>query len=169
MKKAPGSLAVFRPQTLFSLLLTRFQYNPSRSNCQERTSVKLEELIKKNRTIRAIGFDDAPFERQGNAEVPLAGIVCAGTRFEGMVWGKIQRDGIDATDTVCRLVTDSKFAPQLHLVLLDGLGFGGFNLIDLPQLAARLQLPCVAVMRRPPNIEKVQQALTRLPDTAPAS
>ena len=165
MKKALGSLAVFRPQTLFSLLLTRFKYNPYRSICQECIPVKLEELIKKKRTIRAIGFDDAPFERQGNAAVPLAGVVCAGTRFEGMVWGKVRRDGTDATDTVCELVTDSKFAPQLHLVLLDGLGFGGFNLIDLPQLADRLQLPCVAVMRRPPNLEKVQQALTRLPDT----
>lgn len=123
----------------------------------------LAALIKLRRVIRAIGFDDAPFERGQKAKVALAGVICAQTRFEGMVWGKIQPDGWDATETICQLLIDSKFLPQLHLVLLDGIGFGGFNLIDLPELASRLQLPCVAVMRRPPQLAKMHQAMTHLP------
>ncbi|MEL6496669.1 MAG: DUF99 family protein, partial [Cyanobacteria bacterium J06623_7] len=57
-----------------------------------------------------------------------------------------------------------KFLPQLHLVLLDGIGFGGFNLVDLPALAARLERPCVAMMRRLPNLAKMKQAMSRLPN-----
>ena len=126
--------------------------------------MELAELIRQKRKIRAIGFDDAPFVRHQSKKVPLSGIVCAQTRFEGMVWGEIQPDGWDATEVICQLLIGSKFLPQLHLVLLDGIGFGGFNLVDLPTLAAKLQLPCVAVMRKPPNLTKMTEALSRLPD-----
>ena len=98
--------------------------------------------------------------------MPLAGVVCSGTRFEGLVWGRVRRDGWNATEAVCRLLLPGKFLPQLHLVLLDGLGFGGFNLVDLPLLAARLQRPCVALMRKAPDLEAVHRALARLPGEA---
>jgi uncharacterized protein len=110
-----------------------------------------------------IGFDDGPFPRRRGASVPLVGVVCSGTRFEGLVWGRVRKDGWNATEEVCRLLERGKFLPQLHLVLLDGIAFGGFNVVDLPALAARLKSPCVAVMRRPPNLDAVEQALRRLP------
>ncbi|MBE9047366.1 DUF99 family protein [Pleurocapsales cyanobacterium LEGE 10410] len=126
--------------------------------------MKLEALIRQKRQIRAIGFDDAPFVRHQVAKVNISGIVCANTRFEGMVWGAVQADGEDATETICQLLIGKKFLPQLHLVLLDGIGFGGLNLVDLPLLAQKLQLPCVAVMRKVPNIDKMKQAMSRLPN-----
>lgn len=125
--------------------------------------MKLESLLRLKRVIRVIGFDDAPFERHSTEVVPVAGVVCGGTRFEGMVWGEIQQDGWDATDKLSQLLLGGKFLPQLHLILIDGIGFGGFNLIDLPELASRLERPCVAVMRRPPNFSKIEQALRNLP------
>ncbi len=112
---------------------------------------------------RVIGFDDGPFPRRPGARVPLVGVVCSGTRFEGLVWGRVRKDGRNATQEVCRLLEGGKFLPQLHLVLLDGIAFGGFNVVDLPALAARLQRPCVAVMRRMPDLGAVEQALRRLP------
>lgn len=115
------------------------------------------------RAIRAIGFDDAPFPHRPGARVHLAGVVCSGTRFEGMVWGHVRRDGWDATEAVARLLLGGKFLPQLHLVLLDGLSFGGFNLVDLEALARRIGRPCVAVMRRPPDLAAVERAVRRLP------
>ncbi|MGD1913391.1 MAG: DUF99 family protein [Rivularia sp. (in: cyanobacteria)] len=126
--------------------------------------MNLESLLKLNRTIRVIGFDDAPFIRGSGEKVNLAGIICAATRFEGMVWGELQQDGFDSTETICNLLLNSKFLPQLHIVLLDGIGFGGFNLVDLPTLAEKLQLPCVAVMRRQPDLDAVIDAMSRLPD-----
>jgi hypothetical protein len=80
-----------------------------------------------------------------------------------MVWGKVRQDGWNATDTICRLLLGKKFLPQLHILLLDGIGFGGFNIIDLPKLADKLQIPCVTVMRRQPNMAKIETALQRLP------
>ena len=112
-----------------------------------------------SRRLRSIGFDDAPFERgSGRGLVPVAGVICAGTRFEGMVWGQVRRDGWNATDVLVSLLAGGKFLPQLHLVLLDGITLGGFNVVDLPALATRLRRPCIAVMRRPPDLEAMARA-----------
>ncbi|MEL7406057.1 MAG: DUF99 family protein, partial [Cyanobacteria bacterium J06558_2] len=125
--------------------------------------MELQALIQRQKQIRVIGFDDAPFERHQQHKVNIAGVVCANTRFEGMVWGAVDVDGDDATEAICRLLIGKKFLPQLHLVLLDGIGFGGFNLVNLSLLAQRLSLPCVAMMRKLPNIAKMTAAMSRLP------
>ena len=88
----------------------------------------LEKLIKKDLRIRVIGFDDAPFESRRNSPVKIAGVVCSGTRFEGMLWGEVRKDGNDATDVICDLLLNSKFNDQVHMVLIDGLAFGGLSL-----------------------------------------
>jgi endonuclease V-like protein UPF0215 family len=113
--------------------------------------------------VRVVGFDDAPFVRGRRRDVGVAGVICAGTRFEGLVWGRLRQDGWNATEALARLLLAGKFLPQLHLVLLDGLSFGGLNLVDLPALAARLARPCVAVMRRAPDLPAMERAIGRLP------
>lgn len=124
----------------------------------------LPELFRRNLTPRVIGFDDAPFDHQRGASVDVAGIVCTGGAFEGMLWGQVAKDGLDATEALVTMVTQSKFHDQVHAILLDGLAFGGFNLIDLPTLSRRLERPCVAVMRRPPNMPSVHRALRHFHD-----
>ena|SRR2546422_8375208 len=115
------------------------------------------------RTLRVIGFDDVPWRHRAGSSVGLVGAVCAGTRFEGMVYGAVRRDGWGATLAIERLLLGSKFLPQLHLVLLDGIAFGGFNLLDLPRLARTLQRPCVSVMRKLPDLPAMERAVRKLP------
>src|SRR5258707_15884048 len=69
------------------------------------------------RTLRVIGFDDVPWRHRARGSVGLVGAVCAGTRFEGMVYGSVRRDGWRATLTIERLLLDNKFLPQVHLIL----------------------------------------------------
>jgi uncharacterized protein len=120
-------------------------------------------LPRSPRAVRLIGFDDAPFRRRRGSPVLLTGAVCLGTRFEGLVCGRVRRDGWNATDEIIRLLQGGKFLPQIHLVLLDGIAFGGFNVVDLERLAQSLDRPCVAVMRRAPDLEAVEAAIRRLP------
>lgn len=122
----------------------------------------LRRIIESDRTLRAVGFDDAPFDRGQAAPVGLAGVVCEATRFDGMVWGSLEADGTDATETVVELLQGSKFLPQLHILLLDGIAFGGFNVVDLPELADRLDLPCATVMRSRPDFDAIERALQRV-------
>ena len=122
----------------------------------------LKHLLDSNKTVRAVGFDDAPHRRGQSGPVGLAGIVCRNTRFDGMVWDHIEPDGWDSGDVVSALLERGKFLEQLDLVLLDGIAFGGFNVIDLPRLAERLEIPCATVIRRPPDFESIAAALSNL-------
>lgn len=119
-----------------------------------------------SRTIRTIGFDDGPFQKRRGATVPLVGIVCAGTRFEGMVYGALRKDGWRANEVVARLLGESKYATQVHAVLLDGIAFGGLDVVDLPALVAAVRKPCIAVMRRPPDVPAMRRAIEMLPRAA---
>lgn len=139
----------------------------------------LRQAIKNGKLLRVIGFDDAPFGKSpanklpdstmnnstmNNSIVNICGAVCAGTRFEGMLWGEIIKDGDNATDVIASMVLGSKFYPQLHLVLLDGIAMGGFNIVNLKGLSNRLRLPCIAVMRKRPDMNAVFRALENFSD-----
>lgn len=123
----------------------------------------LSQLVHAGRELCVLGIDDTPFVR-GDTLVQVAGVVCKNTRFDGLLWGRVQRDGTDATEVLAELVGSSKFGPQLHLVLLDGLTLGGLNVVDLPALHQALGVPCVAVLRRHPDLSAFRAALLRLPD-----
>jgi len=124
----------------------------------------LEELLKLKKTIRVIGFDDAPFQNERGSPVNIAGVVCSDTRFEGMLWGQVGKGGTDATRVLVKLVQDSKYYEQINIVLIDGIAFGGFNIVDLAELSADLQRPCLAVMRKYPDLTAIDKALMNFSD-----
>lgn len=126
----------------------------------------LGELLRLNKQIRTLGIDDAPFDKAHDAQVSFSGVMCSQTRFEGMIWGQIERDGLNSTEVLIEAILNSKFHPQTHAVLIDGLGLGGFNLVDLPHLASALDRPCIAVMRKPPDLAAIEAALEHLPHKA---
>ena len=128
----------------------------------------LSEALRLGKTLRVIGVDDAPFGRERGSPVYVSAVVCALTRMEGMCWGEATRDGRDATDVIGDLIASSKFLEQTHLVLLDGVAIGGWNVIDLEALHERLDRPCVAVMRRPPDMDAVARSPRSVRGRTPA-
>ena len=43
--------------------------------------------------MNVIGFDDGPFSSDHRGDVLLVGVVCSGTRVDGVISGKVRRDG----------------------------------------------------------------------------
>lgn len=126
--------------------------------------MEIEKLLECGRKIRVIGFDDAHWrENEDGVPVSVAGIVCSDTRFEGMLWGELTKDGLDATEAIGNLLGESKFARQVQLILLDGITFGGANVVDMPELSRAAGVPVIAVMRKVPRLEKFKHVLSRLP------
>lgn len=131
--------------------------------------VKSLSTVLRNRiTPRVIGFDDEPFPsrpRQPGRPFGAVGIVTTGTVFDGMLYARgLTQDGMDATEHLGNIIRNSKFAQQLHAVLLDGVTMGGLNVIDICSLASMIQIPVIAVMRHRPDINAVRNALAKLPD-----
>lgn len=111
-----------------------------------------------------IGFDDAPFERAHRGDVRVVGAVFCGARLEGVLSGKVRRDGANATRVLTQLIARSRFRPQLQAVMVQGIAFAGFNVIDLHALAGALGVPAIAVARRRPDVAAVRRALlSRVP------
>ena len=128
--------------------------------------MNIEKLLNSGRNIRVLGIDDAHYpDRTAGSVVNVTGVICASTRFEGMLWSSLTKDGLDATDRIGLMIRNSKFAAQIHLLLLDGITFGGGNVADLPALQQQLGVPVVAVMRRPPNMQAFESVLRKLTDS----
>lgn len=106
-----------------------------------------------------VGFDDAPFERDQRGDVPVIGAVFCGARMEGVLVGRVRRDGVNATRSLARLVTTSRFAPHLQLIFLQGIALAGFNVVDIQLLQATTGLPVLAVARRRPDMAAIERAL----------
>lgn len=111
-----------------------------------------------------VGFDDGPFDRnRRRADVRLVGAVCARTRLDGVLAGRVRHDGRNATDRIAALVLGSAFDGHIRAVLLNGITLAGFNVVDIHRLAAALARPVLVVARRPPRLDKIRRALDLLP------
>ncbi len=106
-----------------------------------------------------IGFDDAPFNPDHRGDVLVVGAVFCQLRLEGVLSGKVRRDGANATQVLAGMVSASRFAPQLQAVLLQGIAMAGFNVIDIMALHQRLGIPVIAVARRQPDMVTIRRAL----------
>jgi endonuclease V-like protein UPF0215 family len=106
-----------------------------------------------------IGFDDAPFTRDHRGDVLVVGAVFSGLCLEGILSGKVRRDGANATGVLIRLIAGSRFAKHLQLVMLQGIAMAGFNVIDLWSLHEDLQIPVLAIARRAPDMAAIRRVL----------
>jgi len=119
------------------------------------TTVHLKE------EIRILGLDDAP---QVGPRVLVVGTVFRmGEFMEGALTCHVERDGNDVTGVLANTVTNSRFYPQLRVVMTDGLTFAGFNVLDIGELARKTSLPVIAVMRDLPDMASIEKALRNLP------
>lgn len=111
------------------------------------------------RISHVVGFDDAPFARTHRGDVLVVGAVFAGPRLEGVLSGRVRRDGVNATRVLAELVAGSRFAAHLQAVMLQGIAFAGFNVVDLEALHRTLALPVMVVARKKPDLDAIRRAL----------
>lgn len=116
-------------------------------------------MLKEKAFSNVIGFDDAPFAPEYTGPVQVVGTVYARQRLTGVLIGDVLKDGDDAAEALGRLIAGSKFAGNLHLVLLQGIALGGFNVVDVFTLHAQLGLPILVVARRAPDMDAIRDAL----------
>lgn len=109
--------------------------------------------------VNVIGFDDGPFARSHRGDVLLVGVVCSATRVDGIVSGRVRRDGVDSTRRIIELVRASQFGLHVQCVMLQGIALGGFNVVDIHGLSKALEIPVLVVVRKEPNLASVRRAL----------
>lgn len=106
-----------------------------------------------------IGFDDAPFDRSSSRQVRVIGAVCALTRLHGVLSFDVSKDGSDAAGRLIESVRSSRFAQHLQLVMLQGIAFAGFNVVDVFAVHEALGVPVLVVSRKEPDREAMRRIL----------
>lgn len=114
--------------------------------------------------IRVVGFDDGTFSFSSKLErrkTVLIGVVMKGSReVVGVLSRWITVDGSDATDLMIDAVLRSRFK-DLRVILLKGITYGGFNVVDLERLHHETGLPVIVVVRKRPDLAAMEAALRK--------
>jgi len=112
--------------------------------------------------IRILGIDDCPFKRS-DKQVQIVGTVFrAGEYLDGLLSTKVSVDGFNATEKIIQMIKRSRTAGQLRLIMLDGIAFGGFNVVDINKLYKETKLPVIVVIRHKPDFKAIERALKHL-------
>ena len=125
----------------------------------KRSRAQAETSRRGRRISHVVGFDDAPFERSHRGDVLVVGAVFAGNRLDGVISSKVRRDGANAAQRLIDCLTGSKYFDQLQAILLQGIAFAGFNVVDLQRLHEATGLPVLVVARYRPDLLAIRKAL----------
>jgi len=114
--------------------------------------------------IRVLGVDDGIFTPHVKSLVPLVGVVFRGGYWlDGVMHTRVEVDGFDASDKLVSMIVNSPHYKQLRVIMLNGVTFAGFNIVDIKKLNAETQLPVIAVTREKPDFSEIHEALKNLP------
>jgi endonuclease V-like protein UPF0215 family len=115
--------------------------------------------------IRVLGVDDGPFTPH-HGHAPIVGVVFRGGYWlEGVLSTKIKVDGFDATSKIASMINGSPHHRQVRVIMLDGITFAGFNIVNIKELNLLTKLPIIAVTRDKPNFDDIKKALENLPNS----
>lgn len=111
--------------------------------------------------VRIIAWDDCEFKFNSKS-VTVVGVIFRGGQFlDGLLSIKIAKDGLDATEKISSAINSSRHYDQLSLIMLDGITFAGFNMVDIKELRKRTELPVIVVQRDKPNMKEFLKAMKR--------
>ena len=117
------------------------------------------------REIRILGVDDAPFTPHTTQPVMLiATVFRAGHWLDGVIRTYIMGDGRNSTHQIIIMVNNTRHKDQLGVIMLDGITFGGFNIANIRKIFEATRIPVIIIMRKYPNLAKIEKALKRFPD-----
>jgi endonuclease V-like protein UPF0215 family len=104
-----------------------------------------------------VGVEDGSFQKGITKKAVLAAVLSKGVEIEDIKVARIIVDGLDATEKLTKMLTGWDFAT----VLLAGVSFAGFNLIDPTVIYEKFQKPVIIISRKKPNNKAVKQALQK--------
>jgi len=111
--------------------------------------------------IRLLGIDDSPFRFTDKYGMVIGVVMRGGEYLESVLRRHIVIDGKDATYVCKDMIKNTKHQKQLRAVLLDGIAFGGFNVIDIEEINKTTNIPVITITRDKPDFKKIKAALKK--------
>jgi len=127
--------------------------------------MKNKKFRKIKQEIRILGIDDAPFPPHTQNKIMLIGTVFrGGIWLDGVLRTYISGDGDDSTPNIVKMINESRHKDQIGVIMLDGVTFGGFNVVDIVEIFYQTGIPVIVIMRKFPDFPKIKKALLKFED-----
>ncbi|MEM1539858.1 MAG: DUF99 family protein [Candidatus Bathyarchaeia archaeon] len=107
--------------------------------------------------MRVVGIEDGSFVKGVDKRALLVAVLFKSLRIEDVSFKWITVDGLNATEKTAEILRHWDF----EAVMLAGVSFAGFNVIDPLALFDTFQKPIVIVARKKPDNKAVKRALMR--------
>lgn len=112
---------------------------------------------KAKHSLRMVGIDDGTFRpnRRLLQKAPIVAILFRNLQIMNSEVGLVQVDGTDANRVLMKLLKRMRY----DVIMLSGISFAGFNVVDIGNLAASTQRPVIAITGEKPDNQAVRVAL----------
>ncbi len=114
--------------------------------------------------IRVVGFDDCAFTFGQKETIVIGTIFRGGDYLDGLISTKIKVDGLDSTAKLAECINSSRHKDQIRIIMLNGITFGGFNIVDIHELHKKTSMPVIAVVGHKPDLKSIKLALEKFKD-----
>ncbi len=122
----------------------------------------MQEFRTIKKEIRILAWDDGPFEFKKRGKDILIGVISRGAvTIDGILKTEIEIDGLDATEKIIEKTIKTKHK-DLRVMMLDGITFAGFNIVDIKEIYKKTKIPVIVVNRKKPNFKKFISTLKKL-------
>jgi len=108
--------------------------------------------------MKILTFEDGKLIRKGFGKTLLIGLKTENTLIEDIYFREIEIDGLDATEKAIEIIDEAK---PIDIILLNGISYAGFNLIDAEKIWVNLKIPLIVYTKKKPDNKKVISALIK--------
>lgn len=110
-------------------------------------------------SLRIVGVDDGAFYagQRAKQHALLVAVLLQDSIISDVRLGLIEVDGRDANRVLALLLKNMR----VDVVMLSGISFGGFNLVDIHELARSTRKPVIVISREKPDNAAVRRALRK--------
>lgn len=124
-------------------------------------NIKFRKIKKE---IRILGIDDGPFDFRKDKKTVIIGVMFRGVSFmDGVMKRESDVDGMDITRTIIDMLKKTRHK-DLRIVMLDGITYAGFNIVNIREIFKETHIPVIVVVRKFPDFERIRNALKHLDD-----
>ncbi|MFI5412945.1 MAG: DUF99 family protein [Candidatus Micrarchaeales archaeon] len=106
--------------------------------------------------IRILAIACSPLKRK---KTLLVGLVSRKDYIEGLISTYVTVDGIDSTNKIAKMLKESKFNDQVRLVVMNGIGIAGLNVLDVKKFEKLTSTKVLSITRRKPRPDELIKAL----------
>lgn len=111
-----------------------------------------------------LGVDDGAFPpfakiKKIKFKTLLVGALVRRLKLRWVGIEKITVDGLDSTSALLKIIERAPIVPDF--IMMSGLTFAGFNVIDVKEIHSQTGIPIIIVVDRMPNFTSIREALIK--------